>query len=292
VFARSQGGLHDVAVDRDYAQNQTIYFCYAEPADGGGRTTMARARLVEGERPRLDDVRPIFRQQGPLSSGNHFGCRIVQTSDGNLFLTTGDHFRDRDEAQNLRNHIGKTIRVRPDGSVPPDNPFVGRTGARPEIWSYGHRNVQAATLHPETGQLWTVEHGARGGDELNNPQAGKNYGWPVITYGMNYDGTPMTDLTAKEGLEQPVLYWTPSIAVCAIDFYSGTRFPRWKNDLLVSSLASEDVRRLRIENGKVTKQEVLFKGIGRVRDLVAAPDGLVYLALNTPDRVVRLVPVD
>ncbi len=167
VFASGQGGLHDVALDRGYAQNNTIYFCFAEPADGGGRTALARARLVDEGAPRLDDVKVIFRQDGPLSSGNHFGCRIVQTPDGNLFLTMGDHFRYRDEAQNLGNHLGKIVRIRPDGSVPPDNPFVGRPGAKPEIWSYGHRNSQGAALHPQTGKLWEIEHGPRGGDEVN-----------------------------------------------------------------------------------------------------------------------------
>src|SRR5213594_2381064 len=175
VFARSQGGLHDVVLDRDYAQNGTIYFCFAEPANGGGRTSLARARLVDEGTPRLDDVKVIFRQEGPLSGGNHFGCRIAQPSDGNLFLTMGDHFLFRDEAQNLANHLGKIVRIRPDGSVPPDNPFVNRTGAKPEIWSYGHRNAQGAAINPQTGKLWEHEHGPRGGDEINIPEAGKNY---------------------------------------------------------------------------------------------------------------------
>ena len=167
VFARGQGGLHDVIVDRDFAKNNTIYFCFAMPVSGGGQTALARARLVDGNPPRLDDVKVIFQQEGPPSSGNHFGCRIVQARDGNLFLTTGDHFRYRDDAQNLGNHLGKVIRVTPDGGVPPDNPFVKRAGAKPEIWSYGHRNMQGAALNPQSGKLWTHEHGARGGDEVN-----------------------------------------------------------------------------------------------------------------------------
>src|SRR5215470_5401762 len=184
VFARGQGGLHDVVLDRDYAQNNTIYFCFAEPVDGGARTALARAKLIDAATPRLDDVKVIFHQDGPLSRGNHFGCRIAQTADGNLFLTMGDHFIYRNEAQNLANHLGKIVRIRPDGSVPPDNPFVNRTGAKPEIWSYGHRNAQGAAIHPQTGKLREHEHGPRGGDEVNIPQAGKNYGWPVIGYGI------------------------------------------------------------------------------------------------------------
>ena len=181
IFARGQGGLHDVIVDRDFAKNGTIYFCFAMPVSGGAQTALARARLDDGNPPRLDGVKVIFQQEGPPSSGNHFGCRIVQARDGNLFLTTGDHFRYRDDAQNLGNHLGKVIRVTTDGGVPQDNPFVKRAGAKPEIWSYGHRNMQGAALNPQSGKLWTHEHGARGGDEINIPEAGKNYGWPVIT---------------------------------------------------------------------------------------------------------------
>src|SRR5205807_5269912 len=178
VFASGQGGLHDVVLDRDFADNHAIYFCYAEPAGGGARTAMARARLVDEGAARLDDVRVIFRQEGPLSSSNHFGCRIVPAPDGNLFLTLGDHFTTRDQAQNLGNHLGKIIRVRPDGSVPPDNPYVGKAGAKPEMWTYGHRNPQGLALHPATGRLWEHEHGPRGGDEINIIDNGKNYGWP------------------------------------------------------------------------------------------------------------------
>ena len=176
VRASGQGGLHDVALDRDFASNKTIYLCFAEPASGGGRTAMVRARFTDGEAPQLDDVKVIFRQEGPLSSGNHYGCRIVQGRDGNLWLTLGEHFTHRDEAQNLANHLGKIVRVTPDGDVPKDNPFVGRANARPEIWSYGHRNAQGAALHPQSGKLWEHEHGPKGGDEVNIPLAGKNYG--------------------------------------------------------------------------------------------------------------------
>jgi glucose/arabinose dehydrogenase len=203
VFASGQGGLLDVAPDRGFGNNSTIYFCFAEAAGGGARTALARARLVAEGTPRLDEVKVIFRQEGPLSSGNHFGCRIVQARDGNLFLTMGDHFGPRDQAQNLGNHIGKIVRVAPDGSVPGDNPFVNRRDAKPEIWSYGHRNSQGAALHPQTGKLWMHEHGPRGGDELNIPEAGKNYGWPVIGYGIDYSGARIHEATHRSGMEQP-----------------------------------------------------------------------------------------
>ena len=198
-FCREPGRLHDVVADRGFATNRTIYFCYAEPATGGGRTSLASARLVDESAPRLDDLKVIFRQEGPLSSGNHFGCRIVQTPDGNLFLTMGDHFGPRNEAQNLANHIGKIVRIAPDGAVPQDNPFVGKAGAKPEIWSYGHRNSQGAALHPVTGKLWMHEHGPRGGDEINIPEAGKNYGWPVIGYGIDYSGARIHAATQRDG---------------------------------------------------------------------------------------------
>src|SRR5436190_5593727 len=205
VAASGQGGLLDVVLDRNFAQNKTIYFCFAEPAGNGARTAMARATLADDSK--LDDVKVIFHQDGPLSSGNHFGCRIAQAADGNLFLTMGDHFTYRNEAQNLTNHLGKIVRIRPDGSVPSDNPFVNRTGAKPEIWSYGHRNAQGAAINPQTGKLWEHEHGPRGGDEVNIPEAGKNYGWPVIGYGIDYDGTKIHESTQKAGMEQPVKYW-------------------------------------------------------------------------------------
>ena len=292
VFARSQGGLHDVILDREYAQNQTIYFCYAESAEGGGRTTMARARLVEGERPRLDDVRPIFRQQGPLSSGNHFGCRIVQMPDGNLFLTTGDHFRYRDEAQNLGNHLGKLIRIRPDGSVPPDNPFVNRQGALPEIWSYGHRNMQGAALNPASGKVWTHEHGPRGGDEVNVPEKGKNYGWPVIGYGVDYSGVKIHEATHKPGMEQPVKYWVPSIAPSGMAFYAGDLFPAWRGNLFVGALTGQILVRLELDGEKVKREERLLEGLReRIRDVRAGPDGALYLLTDaSAGRILRVVP--
>ena len=239
VAASGQGGLLDVALDRDYAKNQTIYFCFADPVNGGSRTALARARLIDEGAPRLDDVKVIYRQEGPLSHGLHFGCRIVQTPDNNLFLTQGEHAAFRDEAQNLGNHLGKIVRIRPDGSVPPDNPFVGKPGTKPEIWSYGHRNSQGAALHPQTGKLWETEHGPRGGDEVNIPLAGKNYGWPVIGFGIDYSGAKIHESAHKAGMEQPVWYWVPSIATSGLTFYTGDLFPAWRGNLFVGGLAGQ-----------------------------------------------------
>jgi glucose/arabinose dehydrogenase len=288
VVARGQGGLLDVALDPKFEENRLVYLSYAQPGESGAGTAVARGRLGEGG---LENVQVIYRQQPKVDGNGHFGSRLVFDRDGKLFITQGDRQGYREQAQDLDSGLGKLVRINPDGSIPDDNPFVGRSGARPEIYSLGHRSMQAAALHPETGQLWTVEHGARGGDELNHPEAGKNYGWPVITYGMNYDGTPMTDRTAQEGMEQPVTYWVPSIAVCAIDFYAGDRFPQWRNNLLLGALAQQELRRIEIQAGSVMHQEVLFKGIGRVRDVVSGPDGYVYVVFNDPGRVARLVPV-
>ena len=224
VFASGQGGLHDVTLDRSFAENQTIYFCFAEPASGGARTALARARLMPESA--LSEVSVIFRQDGPLSSSNHFGCRIVQSPDDNLFLTLGEHFTYRNEAQNLGNHLGKIVRARPDGSVPPDNPFVGNPNVKPEIWSYGHRNPQGLALHPATGKLWEHEHGPRGGDEINIIEKGQNYGWPVIGYGIDYSGAKIHESTHKQGMEQPIWYWVPSIAPSGMAFYTGNRLSR------------------------------------------------------------------
>jgi len=292
VRASGQGGLHDVVLDRDFASNRTIYVCYAEPAAGGGRTAMARARFTDGEAPRLDDVKVIFRQDGPLSGGNHYGCRIVQGRDGNLWLTMGDHWAYRNEAQNLANHIGKIVRVTPDGAVPPDNPFAGRSDAKPEIWSYGHRNSQGAALHPQTGRLWEHEHGPRGGDEVNIPLAGKNYGWPVIGYGINYDGTKAHDSTEKPGMEQPVKYWVPSIAPSGMAFYTADLFAAWKGGLFVGALAGQMLVRLELDGEKVTKEERLLTDLReRVRDVRQGPDGAIWLLTDSGNgRVLRVTP--
>jgi glucose/arabinose dehydrogenase len=292
VFASGQGGLHDVILERNYAQNHTIYFCYAEPADGGARTALARARLIDEGPPRLDDVKVIFHQDGPLSSGNHFGCRIVQTPDDNLFMTAGEHFITRDQAQNLGNHLGKIIRIRPDGSVPPDNPFVNKSGAKPEIWSYGHRNPQGLALNPATGKLWEHEHGPRGGDEVNIIDKGKNYGWPVIGYGIDYNGARIHESTHKQGMEQPIWYWVPSIAPSGMAFTSDSIIPTWRNSLFVGALAGEALVRLELDGEKIVKEERLLQPLReRIRDVRQGPDGALWLATdNSNGRILRVAP--
>jgi glucose/arabinose dehydrogenase len=292
VRASGQGGLHDVALDREYAANKTIYFCFADSVSGGGRTALARARLDDASKPKLDDVKVIFRQEGPPSSGNHYGCRIVQARDGNLWLTMGDHFTQRDEAQNLANHIGKIVRVTPDGTVPPDNPFAGRSGARPEIWSYGHRNSQGAALHPQTGKLWEHEHGPRGGDEVNVPLGGRNYGWPVIGYGIDYNGAKIHEATAKAGMEQPIKYWVPSIAPSGMAFYTADLFPAWKGNLFVGALAGQMLVRLELNGETVTREERLLERMGeRIRDVRQGPDGALWLLTDSSSgRVLRVTP--
>jgi glucose/arabinose dehydrogenase len=224
-------------------------------------------------------------------AGQHFGSRLVFAPDGDLFITTGDR-GGRDDAQDLSRPIGKVIRVRPDGTAPPDNPFVGRRGARPEIWSYGHRNIQGAALHPRTGELWTVEHGAMGGDEVNVPKAGRNYGWPVITYGRDYSGARIGEGTAKPGMEQPVHYWDPSIAPSGLAFYTGDRFPAWRGSLFVGSLKFGLLVRLALDGDRVAEEERLLQGLGaRVRDVRQGPDGLLYLLTDEPDgRILRIEP--
>src|SRR5712691_6062406 len=298
VAASGQGGLLDVVLDRGYAENHTIYICYAEPANGGARTALARARLVDEGTPgsapriRLDDVKVIFRQEGPLSSGNHFGCRIVQTPDSNLFMTAGEHFTTRDQAQNLGNHLGKIIRIRPDGTVPPDNPLIGRPGAKPEIWSWGHRNPQGLALQPATGKLWEHEHGPRGGDEVNIIEKGRNYGWPVIGFGIDYSGAKIHESTHKDGMEQPVWYWVPSIAPSGMAFLTGDVFPAWRGNLLVGALAGEMLVRLELDGDKVVKEERLLRELReRIRDVRQGPDGALWLLTdNAAGRVLRLAP--
>jgi aldose sugar dehydrogenase len=292
VFARGQGGLHDVIVDREFSQNRKIYFCFADPFRSGARTALASARLADEATPYIEDLRVIFKQEGPLSNGNHFGCRIVQMPDNTLFLTMGDHFTYRDEAQNLANHLGKIVRVAPDGSVPKDNPFVGRSGAMPEIWSYGHRNSQGAAINPVSGKFWMHEHGPRGGDELNIPQAGKNYGWPVIGFGIDYNGARIHEGTSKPGMEQPIRQWTPVIAPSGMAFYSGDLFPQWKNNLFIGGLASQALVRLELDGEKVTKEERLLQDLRqRIRDVRAGPDGALWLLTDGPKgELLRLTP--
>jgi glucose/arabinose dehydrogenase len=280
VHASGQGGLLGLALDPDFATNRTIYFSYAEPGGGGAGTAVARARLGTG---RLEDIRVIFRQRPKVDGSSHFGSRLVFGRDGKLFITLGERNR-KERSQRLDEHLGKIVRINPDGSVPRDNPFVGRSGVLPEIWSYGHRNIQAAALHPVTGALWTVEHGAQGGDEVNIPQAGRNYGWPVITYGVDYGGGRIGEGTAKEGMEQPVHYWDPSIAPSGMVFYTGDRYAGWRGDLLVGSLKFGLVSRLELDGTRLLKEERLFEPLDpRIRDVVQGPDELLYLLTDESD---------
>jgi glucose/arabinose dehydrogenase len=291
VWASSQGGLHDVITDTSFAQNRTIYFCFAERTAGGGRTAVARAKLNDGN-GRLDELKIIFRQEGPPSSGNHYGCRIAQAADGNLFVTLGDHFSYRDEAQNLGNHLGKVIRITPDGSAPPDNPFVGRAGAKPEIWSYGHRNEQGLAINPASGDLWETEHGPRGGDEVNIIGSARNYGWPVIGYGIDYSGAKIHDSAARDGMEQPVKYWVPSIAPSGLTFYSAKLFPKWTGSIFSGALAGKMLVRLQLNGNTVTSEERLLKNLNeRIRDVRQGPDGALWLLTdNAAGRILRVTP--
>ena len=289
VQTGGQGGLLDVAVDPKFSENRLIYLSYAEPGEGGAGTAVARGRLGEEE---LENLQVIYRQQPKVEGNGHFGSRLVFADDGTLFITQGDRQAYREQAQDLGSGVGKLIRINPDGSIPKDNPFVGRSGARPEIYSYGHRSMQAAALHPETGQLWTVEHGARGGDELNHPEKGKNYGWPVITYGRDYSGAKIGEGTAREGMEQPVYYWDPVIAPSGAVWYTGDRYPGWKGSLFVGSLQPGALVRLTVDNGRVTKEERYLGELGdRIRDVQQGPDGLLYVATDEDDgRILRVVP--
>jgi len=296
VDAEDQGGLLELAVDPDFASNQTLYWTYAEPRDGGNGTALARGRLItDAGDPRVEDVQVIFRQMPTLRSTKHFGSRIVFAPDGALFLTLGERSipEGRVQAQDLGSHFGKIIRIHKDGSVPKDNPFVGRAGARPEIWSYGHRNIQSAALHPATGALWIVEHGPKGGDEINAPEPGKNYGWPVITYGIDYSGAPIGEgITAKEGMEQPLYYWDPVIAPSGMLFYTGDLFPAWKGSLFIGGLAGEHLARLTLQDKRVVGEERLLTDLGeRIRDVVQGPEGAIYVITDEDDgKVLKLVP--
>jgi glucose/arabinose dehydrogenase len=290
VFARGQGGLLDVALDPRFADSRLVYLAYAEPGEGRtAGTAVARGRLGDG---RLEDVRVIYRQQPKVRGANHFGSRLVFARGGTLFVTQGERFDYAEQAQDLSSGLGKIMRINPDGSVPRDNPFVGRAEARPEIWSYGHRNVQSAALHPETGQLWVVEHGARGGDELNRVEAGKNYGWPVISYGVHYSWRKIGEGTAKPGMEQPVYYWDPVIAPSGMAFYTGEAFPDWRGSLLIGSLRPGLLVRLTLEGERVAREERYLADLDeRIRDVRQGPDGLLYLLTDHRDgHLLRVLP--
>lgn len=293
VDSRGQGGLLDVILSPSFLQDRLIYWSYAEPrGDGANGTSVARGRLSE-DASRVENVSVIFQQNPAWRSNGHFGSRLVFDREGRLYVTLGDRQQDepRELAQDLSAHLGKVIRINADGSVPSDNPFVGRSGARAEIWSYGHRNVQGADLHPETGELWTIEHGPRGGDELNVTRAGLNYGWPVISYGIEYRGGPVNSgISAREGLEQPLYYWDPVIAPGDMDFYRGQLFP-WRGDVLIAGLRTQALVRLDLDGERVVGEERFELGVGRIRDIAESEDGALWIVTDEDNgRVLRLTP--
>jgi len=283
VDARGQGGLLDVALSPTFAQDRTIFLSYSEPREGGNGTAVARGVLTDGAQPRLDNVQVIFRVLPTYDGDKHYGSRLAFAPDGTLYVTTGERsdLVTRPQAQDPNSHLGKVIRINADGSVPRDNPFVGRAGHRPEIFSIGHRNLQSAAIGPD-GKLWTVEHGPRGGDELNRVEAGKNYGWPTITYGVEYRGGPVGQgLTAKEGLEQPVYYWDPVIAPSGMSFYRGAAFPAWKDSVFVGDMKNRALARLVLRDGRVVGEERLLADRGkRIRDVREGPDGFLYVVTD------------
>ena len=288
VMARSQGGLLDVALDPDFASNRLVYLSYAEPGEGGASTAVARGRLTE-DATALEDVQVIFRQQPKVGGNNHFGSRLVFSRDGKLFVTLGERFKF-DPAQDLSDHLGTIVRINPDGSVPADNPFVDRDDSLPEIWSYGHRNVQGAALHPETGVLWTHEYGPRGGDELNIPEAGRNYGWPLVSWGRHYTGQNIPDPPTRPDLAQSIYHWTPAISPSGMTFYTGEMFPEWRGNILIGGLTSEALVRLTLNGQQVSDEERIDMG-ARIRDVHQGDDGAVYLLTDDPDgEILRLTP--
>ncbi|HUG72831.1 MAG TPA: PQQ-dependent sugar dehydrogenase [Steroidobacteraceae bacterium] len=294
VAAGGQGGLLDVALDPAFATNRTIYLSYAEQREGGNGTNLAKGVLSEsGGTASLTNVSVIFRMMPTFQSGAHFGSRIVFAPDGKLFLTLGERSApaSRVQSQDLNSHFGKVVRINTDGTAPADNPFVGRADAKPEVWSYGHRNVQAATIDSATGKLWTVEHGPRGGDELNHPEPGKNYGWPVITYGIDYPGPPIGEgIQQKEGMEQPVYYWDPVIAPSGMIVYRGRLFPQWQGSIFIGGLSSAKLVRLQMDGDKVVGEEWLLTDRREgFRDVQQGPDGAIYV-LTQQGKLLRLTP--
>lgn len=291
AFVSSQAGLMDIALDPEFASNQRIFLSYAHGERQANHTRLASARLVNGE---LQDVQVLFTAQPAKSGSAHYGGRMAFLPDQSLLLTLGDGFDWREQAQNPASHLGKIVRINRDGSVPADNPFVGKAGTAAELFSLGHRNVQGILYDAGRQQIFSHEHGPRGGDELNLIRAGKNYGWPLITYGVDYTGAQISPYTELPGLEQPLLHWTPSVAPSGMTLYSGTLFPQWQGDLLVSTLAEGSVRRVRLADGKLTQQETLFAELGqRLRDVRTGPDGAVYLLTDAAQgQLLRVVPAD
>ena len=286
VRSKGQGGMLDVAVHPDFNTNSYIYLSFSDYSENKSHTSLIRAKLVNNS---LVNSQIIFRPEEKFFTKRslHFGSRIIFDDKGFIFFCIGDR-GDRDLAQNLDMPNGKMYRIRDDGTIPIDNPFYYTKGAIKSIWSYGHRNPQGLAIHPSTRQLWEAEHGPRGGDEVNIILRGHNYGWPVITYGKNYSGTIISKLTHHEGMDQPVFHWTPSIAVCGIAFYEGSQFPEWKNNLLATSLKYERLHRVELDGMNMVKDEIIFEAESRVRDVEVGPDGIIYVALEDPGRIVKL----
>lgn len=287
VFVHGQGGLMDIKLHPDYEDNGWIYLSYAKKGEGGGGTVIARTKL-EGNQ--LTGFEELFSAQPLSESGVHFGSRIVFDGNGHIFFSSGER-GTKENSQTLSNHLGKVLRLHEDGRIPDDNPFVNTEGAKPEIWSYGHRNPQGLVYDASTNTLWDVEHGPRGGDELNKVEKGKNYGWPEITYGINYDGTPITDKTEQEGMEQPATYWVPSIAPCGMMQINGDRYSEWKNSLLIGALALKHIARVEVKDGKYVTQERLLDQMARVRAVEESPDGYIYVATEGPGMLLKLIPL-
>jgi glucose/arabinose dehydrogenase len=284
VVAAKQGGLLDVAVDPDFKSNRLVYLSYSEPGEGGSATAAARGKLGNSG---LENVEVIFRQTPRIDNGLHFGSRFAFAPDGTLFITLGERFQF-DPAQDLSNTLGKIVRINSDGSIPKDNPFVGRDGVRPEIWSYGHRNAQGAAIHPETGKLWETEFGPLGGDELNIPKAGSNYGWPVVSWGSHYDGKDIPDPPTHPEFADAVYHWNPVISPSGITFYTADAIPAWKGNLLIAALSAQGIVRLTLDGEKVKAEERIPLG-ARIRDVQQAPDGSVYALTDEGDgKILRL----
>lgn len=288
VKAKGQGGLFDLELHPNYAENGWIYLSYAAPAENGdgSNTAFMRARLKDHT---LVDQQVIFKASPNYETNHHYGARMEFDNEGYLYLSVGDR-GGTNMVQDLTNHRGKIFRLNDDGTVPSDNPFVGVPGAMPETFSWGHRNPQGLTMNPTTGEIWETEHGPRGGDELNIVRKGNNYGWPTITYGINYDGTIITKDTVKEGMEQPVIFWRPSIAPCGMDFLTGDKYPGWEGNIFVGSMSFRYLERVELDGDMVVHQEKLLENIGRVRVVRQAPDGYLYLGIEGPGMIVRLIP--
>ncbi len=288
VFAQSQGGLLDVALDPDFASNRLVYLSYAEAGEGGASTAVARGRLNDAATA-LEGIEVIFRQEPKVGGGAHFGSRLVFAPDGTLFVTLGERFKF-DPAQDVSNHLGTIVRIHPDGTIPSDNPFVDREDAKPEIWSYGHRNVQGAALHPQTGKLWTHEFGPRGGDALNIPEAGRNYGWPLVSYGRHYTMQDIPDPPTRPDFAQPIYHWTPAISPSGMTFYTGDLFSGWQGNILIGGLSSQALVRLTVEGQQVTDEERIEMG-ARIREVHQGNDGAVYLLTDEGHgEILRLMP--